>query len=183
MVRRMRSRVSARTGPFSFTTRETVATETRARRATSLIVTLIAAAPTASVSAPSRRPNVIVYIRLLLTVVKPLLRRCEEGGERLERPDRIGDRSPMIRIRQRSRSRGHVALEVRALCGGRDDARDARVGQDPLEEQLGPALAAELRGRGRKRPGGHAPQDVASAERAVHDHRETAVGRERKNFV
>src|SRR5579864_8705507 len=55
----MRRRVSVRTGPLSLNTRETVATETSASRATSLIVALIRELLPAAETGTSARPRCI----------------------------------------------------------------------------------------------------------------------------
>ena len=70
--------------------------------------------------------------------------------------------------------------EVLGLARGRDHAGDGRVGQDPLQEELTPARAAEVRGPRRQPVPPHALEQRAIGVGPVHKHGDTAVARQRQ---
>src|SRR5262245_65598787 len=53
--------------------------------------------------------------------------------------------------------------------------------EDPLQEELGPALTVELRGPGRQRLTAHALEQAALGERAIREHGDAAVAGERQD--
>ena len=131
-----------------------------------------------------------------LPVAPPPRRLAEEprgdgGAEGRERPsgaarhsppsDRVGHPAPELLVRQASERRVEIVVEVRALAGRGNRARDRRVREDPLQEELRPRGAVEFRGPRGQRPREDALQGLASRERAVHENGDAFLARERQN--
>src|SRR6185295_19790461 len=58
---------------------------------------------------------------------------------------------------------------------------DRGMREDPLQEELGPAVTVELRGPGRQRLTAHALEKAALGERAIREHGDAALAGERQD--
>src|SRR5215475_5446134 len=100
----------------------------------------------------------------------PLL--CVEGG---------GDPGPGGGVGDGSGAGRQVVVEVLGLAGGRNDAGDGGMAEDPLEKELAPARAPEVRRPRRERPAAHALEQRTPGEGAIHEYGDAAIARQRQD--
>src|SRR5688572_9612959 len=90
---------------------------------------------------------------------------CDERGHALTRRG----------VRQLADARLHVVDDVLGTARPGNHARDGGVSEDPLQEELGPALAVELGRPRRQRLATNALEQPALGEGAVHEYGDAAL--------
>jgi hypothetical protein len=83
--------------------------------------------------------------------------------------------SSHLAIGKRTTHGANVLHEVIRVRGRRECARDCRMRDDPLEEELGPALDAELLGKGRERPAADELVQPCLFKRHIHENGDAAI--------
>ena len=100
----------------------------------------------------------------------------------LQLRDSVDHAATQVRIGKPPDAGLHIVFQMTSLARSWDCARHGRMRDDPFQEKLRPGMTIEFRGPLRQRLLAHAREEIAAAERAIHNDSHPAILGERQDL-